>query len=106
MKAVLHAIGRSRDILPYAAAGFSLHEVSSIDEARSAVEACAAGSLVILSEEFAEAAEAAEAAEGPLVVILPGVQESKHAALQKTRDLITRSIGVDLIAKAQEAGSR
>lgn len=99
MNAALNAIGRSRDILPYLAAGAVLHEATTIDEARSALrQAVARGGLVLLAEEFAAAQDAAPDA---FVIVLPGVHESVHTALEKTREVITRSLGVDLIAKTE-----
>ena len=105
MKVVLHAIGRSQDALPFAALGASVHEVQSDLEAVDAVKAAARqeGALILLSEEFAAAAEHAA---DRLVFISPGVRGATHFALEKTRELVTRSLGVDLIAKAGQGGPK
>jgi hypothetical protein len=36
-------------------------------------------------------------------MIVPGVRESSKAAVNRMRELIARSVGVDLIAKAERA---
>ena len=100
MRASLHAVGRSADTLPFLALGAALHEVDSLEKARAAVRSLSAQpqSLILLSEEFA-AAET-EAPEGR-VFVLPGVRGAKREALERTRELVSRSVGVDLIAKAK-----
>ena len=103
MMAALHAVGRSTDMLPLLALGASLHEVDSLAQAQDAVreldrQARQANILILLSQEFAEAeAQAAES----LVVVLPGRRPTGRDSLEKTRELVSRSVGVDLIAKSK-----
>jgi hypothetical protein len=103
MKAALHAVGRSTDLLPLLALGASLHEVDSLEQARETVRELDRQSqqtsiLVLLSEEFAAAEAEASAS---LAVVLPGRQTSGRDSLEKTRELVSRSVGVDLIAKSK-----
>ncbi len=100
MRAVLHAVGRSTDMLPLLALGASLHEVDSLEQAQDMVRELdrQANILILLSQEFAEAeAQAAES----LVVVLPGARPTARESLEKTRELVSRSVGVDLIAKSK-----
>jgi vacuolar-type H+-ATPase subunit F/Vma7 len=103
MKLSIHAVGRAQDILPYLALGAQLHEVDSPRDAAEAVREAVrgSGSLVIVSEEFAEAADEAPDA---LTFVVPGIAGAGHAAVEKTRELVSRSVGVDLIAKADRTG--
>ena len=105
MNALLCAVGRPSDVLPYLALGARICEVESAEEAGEAVASAAKEGdvLIILSEEFAGAAEKAP---GRPVLLAPGARGALHAALEETRDLVTRSVGVDLIAKAKRAGRR
>ena len=105
MRAVLHAVGRSSDVLPFVALGSRVHEVESAREAEQAVRSAAGeeGALIIVSEEFAAAGKEAR---GKLVIVSPGVQGSLRSALEETRRLVTRSVGVDLIAKARRTGRK
>jgi hypothetical protein len=126
MKAALHAIGRSAEIQPLLALGASLHEVDSLDGAQAAARELNQESvMLLLSDEFAEAETEAPAA---LVLVLPGTrvpaeggppavegaaggpaEGRPHAAagrlrrdpLETTRELVSRSVGVDLIAKSK-----
>jgi hypothetical protein len=106
MKAALHAIGRSAEIHPLLALGAQLHEVESLGQARAtARELDRENVLLLLSDEFAEAETEATAA---LVLVLPGTQASAAAEsglrrdpLEMTRELVSRSVGVDLIAKSK-----
>jgi vacuolar-type H+-ATPase subunit F/Vma7 len=100
MRAVLHAVGRSTEMLPLLALGASLHQVDSLAQAEEAVRDLArqASILILLSQEFAQAeAQAAES----LVVVLPGTMPAAGDSLEKTRELVSRSVGVDLIAKSK-----
>jgi vacuolar-type H+-ATPase subunit F/Vma7 len=103
MKLAIHAVGRAQDILPYLTLGAELHEVDSASSAAEAVREAARGSvsLVIVSEEFADAADAAP---GALTFVAPGIGGGGDAAVEKTRELVSRSVGVDLIAKADRTG--
>jgi vacuolar-type H+-ATPase subunit F/Vma7 len=103
MKLAIHAVGRAQDVFPFLALGAEIHEVSSEREAADAVRSLAreAGTLVLLSEEFARAAEAGRSG---LVFVAPGAGGSLHTAIDKTRELVSRSVGVDLIAKADRTG--
>ena len=105
MKVVLHAVGRTSDVLPFLAFGARVHEVESAEEAEEAVASAAkeGGALIILSEEFGPAAEKAP---GGLVAVTPGVRGALRTALERTRELVTRSVGVDLIARAKRTGRR
>lgn len=105
MKAALHAVGRSAEIHPLLALGAELHEVESVDQARAvARELDRESVLLLLSDEFAEAETEASAA---LVLVLPGLRAPGAAEglrrdpLEMTRDLVSRSVGVDLIAKSK-----
>ena len=113
MKAALHAIGRSAEIHPLLALGAELHEVESLAEARAvARELDKESVMLLLSDEFAEAETEASAA---LVLVLPGLRASSAAEggvqpgaaglrrdpLEMTRELVSRSVGVDLIAKSK-----
>jgi hypothetical protein len=104
MKLAIHAVGRGQDILPYLALGAEIHEVDSEKAAMAAVKEITreAGTLVIVSEEFAVAAEVAPAER--LVFVAPGAGGSLHTSIERTRALVTRSVGVDLIAKADGTG--
>ncbi len=100
MRAALHAVGRSTDMLPLLALGASLHEVDSLAQAEETVRELdrQANILILLSQEFAGAeAQAAES----LVVVLPGARPAAGDSLEKTRELVSRSVGVDLIAKSK-----
>lgn len=99
MKAALHAIGRSAEIHPLLALGAQLHEVESLANARAvARELDKESVLLLLSDEFAEAETEASAA---LVLVLPGLRASSRDPLEMTRELVSRSVGVDLIAKSK-----
>jgi len=100
MRAALHAVGRSTDMLPLLALGASLHEVDSLAQAEEMVRELdrQANVLILLSQEFGAAeAQAAES----LVVVLPGARPAARDSLEKTRELVSRSVGVDLIAKSR-----
>lgn len=105
MNALLYAVGRPSDVLPYLALGARVCEVESAEEAGEAVASAAEEGdvLIILSEEFAAAAEKAS---GRPVLVAPGARGVLHAALEKTRELVKRSVGVDLIARAKGTGRR
>ena len=99
MKAALHAIGRSAEIQPLLALGAELHEVQSLEQARSMVrELDRENVFLLLSDEFAEAEPAAAVA---LVLVLPGTRAAGRDPLEMTRELVSRSVGVDLIAKSK-----
>ena len=99
VKAALHAVGRSAEIHPLLALGAELHEVESIGEARSVVrELDRDNVLLLLSDEFADAETDSPAA---LVLVLPGIQAARRDPLEMTRELVSRSVGVDLIAKSK-----
>jgi hypothetical protein len=99
MKAALHAVGRSADIHPLLALGAELHEVESLEQARAAARELDRESvLLLLSDEFAEAETEASAA---LVLVLPGTRAAGRDPLEMTRELVSRSVGVDLIAKSK-----
>jgi hypothetical protein len=100
MKVVFHAVGRSCDVVPFVGLGARVHEVESVREAHDVVKSVAGepDAVIMLSEEFAGAAEAAR---DRLVIVLPGIRGSAHVALEKTRDIVCRSVGVDLVAKAE-----
>jgi vacuolar-type H+-ATPase subunit F/Vma7 len=98
VKAALHAVGRSAEIRPLLALGAELHEVQSIEQARTvARELDSESVLLLLSDEFAEAETEAAAA---LVLVLPGLRPGRDP-LEMTRELVSRSVGVDLIAKSK-----
>lgn len=100
MRAALHAVGRSTDMLPLLALGASLHEVDSLEQAKDMVRELdlRANILILLSQEFAEAETQASES---LVVVLPGARPTARESLEKTRELVSRSVGVDLIAKSK-----
>ena len=99
MKAALHAIGRSAEIHPLLALGAELHEVESMPQARDAARELDRESvLLLLSDEFADAETEVSAA---LVLVLPGLRVSGRDPLEMTRELVSRSVGVDLIAKSK-----
>jgi hypothetical protein len=102
MKAALHAIGRSAEIQPLLALGAELHEVESSAQARAVIRDLDRESIfLLLSEEFAEAEPEAAAA---LVLVLPGAAAEggqRRDPLEMTRELVSRSVGVDLIAKSK-----
>jgi hypothetical protein len=99
MKAALHAIGRSAEIHPLLALGAQLHEVESLSQARAVTRELDLESvLLLLSDEFAEAETEVSAA---LVLVLPGTRASTRDPLEMTRELVSRSVGVDLIAKSK-----
>jgi hypothetical protein len=100
MKAILHAIGRPQDLLPFVALGARVHTVASLEEAEAAVRDVAGSServLVILSEEFYQAAKQAGKT---LVFLSPGPHDPRRIALEQIREKISLSLGVDLIARA------
>jgi len=103
MKLAIHAVGRSQDVFPYQALGASIHEVDSDAAASEAVKKLSkdVGALILVSEEFAAAADAAA---DRLVFVVPGAGGSCNIAVEKTRELVSRSVGVDLIAKADRTG--
>jgi hypothetical protein len=100
MKAILHAIGRPQDLLPFVALGARVHTVTSLAEAEEAMRKATGGEekvLVILSEEFSQAAKGAGEA---LVFLSPGSHGARRVALEQIREKISLSLGVDLIARA------
>ncbi len=103
MKAALHAVGRSAEIHPLLALGAQLHEVETLNQARAvARELDRESVLLLLSDEFADAESEASAA---LVFVLPGIRAGaaglRRDPLEMTRELVSRSVGVDLIAKSK-----
>jgi hypothetical protein len=99
VKAALHAVGRSAEIHPLLALGAELHPVESIEQARAvARELDRESVLLLLADEFAQAESEAAAA---LVLVLPGLRASSRDPLEMTRELVSRSVGVDLIAKSK-----
>jgi len=99
MRLAIHAVGRAHEVRALAALGAQVHEVDSPEAAREAVRALAAGgSFLVLSEEFAEAAAEAP---GVTVLVLPG---PRRRGLETTRDIVLRSFGVDLVARAERPG--
>jgi hypothetical protein len=104
MKAALHAVGRSAEIHPLLALGAELHEVESVEQARAvARELDRESVLLLLSDEFAAAETEAFSA---LVLVLPGIRAAAEGGLRRdplemTRELVSRSVGVDLIAKSK-----
>jgi hypothetical protein len=99
MRAALHAIGRPWEVHPLLALGAQLHEVESLEQAFSAVsELDRESALLLLAAEFAEAETRAATA---LVIVLPGARAGGRDALEMTRELVSRSVGVDLIAKSK-----
>ncbi len=99
MKAALHAVGRSAEIHPLLALGAELHEVESLAEARAAARELDRESvLLLLTDEFADAETESQAA---LVLVLPGLRAAGRDPLEMTRELVSRSVGVDLIAKSK-----
>ena len=99
MKAALHAVGRSAEIHPLLALGAELHEVESIAQARAAARELDRESvLLLLTDEFADAETESQAA---LVLVLPGLRAATRDPLEMTRELVSRSVGVDLIAKSK-----
>jgi hypothetical protein len=59
--------------------------------------------LLLLSDEFAAAETEASSA---LVLVLPGIRAAAEGGLRRdplemTRELVSRSVGVDLIAKSK-----
>jgi len=99
VKAALHAIGRSAEIHPLLALGAQLHEVESLNQARAVAQELDRESvLLLLSDEFADAEGEASAA---LVLVLPGTRAAARDPLEMTRELVSRSVGVDLIAKSK-----
>lgn len=99
MRAALHAIGRTAEIHPLLALGAQLHEVESQEQALAAVgELDRESALLLLAAEFAAAESRASSA---LVIVLPGARAGGWDALEMTRELVSRSVGVDLIAKSK-----
>ena len=104
MKAALHAIGRSAEIQPLLALGAELHEVDSLERARAVVRELDRESVFLLmGDELAPAESEAAAA---LVLVLPGTRSAAEGGMQRdplemTRELVSRSVGVDLIAKSK-----
>ncbi len=99
VKAALHAVGRSAEIHPLLALGAELHEVETLGEARAAARELDRESvLLLLTDEFADAETESQAA---LVLVLPGLRASTRDPLEMTRELVSRSVGVDLIAKSK-----
>jgi len=80
--------------------------VESLNQARAvARELDRESVLLLLSDEFADAESEASAA---LVLVLPGTQAAAEGGLrpgrdplEMTRELVSRSVGVDLIAKSK-----
>ncbi len=103
MKLAVHAVGRGEEVLPFRALGAVLHEVATLEEARRAVRAAGreGEALVVLTDEFAPAREAAGRA---LVVVL--ATSGTGAALEEVRQLVARSVGVDLLDKALQSEKR
>ncbi len=112
MRAALHAVGRSADILPLMALGAHLHEAETLEQAREVVRAltaeagASASVLILLSEEFAQAEGELPEESSALLTVLPRAGSSSLASLEKTRELVSRSVGVDLIAKSKRMVQR
>lgn len=101
MRLAIHAVGRPEDVLPFLALGATVHEAMDLSSARAQVRTLdqKAGALVLLTEEFGPAAAEAKQA---LVVVLAGAAGGKGESLERVRNIVARSLGVDLIAKADK----
>ncbi len=101
MKLAIHAVGRPEDVLPFLALGAQVHEAMDAAAAKALVHKLdeKPGTLILLTEEFGAAAAEAKQA---LVVVIAGAAGGTGETLDKVRNVVARSLGVDLIAKADK----
>ena len=101
MRLAIHAVGRPEDVLPFLALGAQAHEATDAAAAKALVKKLDSkpGTLILLAEEFSAAAASAQQA---LVVVIAGATGGTGETLEKVRNVVARSLGVDLIAKADK----
>lgn len=106
-KGRVHVIGGAQVILPFRAGGAVLRPAEDAAAVRKALEELAAqpaGSLVLLTEEAAALAPDAvrefEENGAHAVLVIPTLLKEKSAGLERMRQVIIRSVGVDLIARS------
>lgn len=106
-KGRVHVIGGGQVILPFRAGGAVLWPAENGDGVRKALDELAAqpaGSLVLLTEEAAALATDAvrefEQKGAHALMVIPTRLWEKSSGLERIRQVIIRSVGVDLIARA------
>ena len=106
-KGRVHVVGGAQVILPFRAGGAVLWPAENGDGVRKVLEELAAqpaGSLVLLTEEAAALAPDAvgefEQKGAHALLVIPTRLREKSAGLERIRQVIIRSVGVDLIARA------
>ena len=106
-KGRVHVVGGAQVILPFRAGGAVLWPAENGDGVRKVLEeleAQPAGSLVLLTEEAAALAPDAvgefEQKGAHALLVIPTRLREKSAGLERIRQVIIRSVGVDLIARA------
>lgn len=111
----VHVIGGAQVILPFRAGGAVLWPAEDAEGVRTALgelEAQPPGSLVLLTEEAAalapDAAREFEEKGAHALLVIPTRLKEKSAGLERMRQVIIRSVGVDLIARspAEEIGEQ
>jgi len=109
-KGKVFAIGGAQVILPFRAGGAVLYPADSPESVAGALEkinAQPAGSLVLITEDAAaagrESLEKFEQKGRHAFMVVPTRAQRESKGLEKMRQLIIRSVGVDLISKAPAA---
>jgi len=99
-------IGNAQVILPFKAGGavlYAAEDAAAVARALKEINAKTGSSLVLITDEAAEASpeevkDFEEAGRHALMVV-PTRKTEKSAGLERMRELIIRSVGVDLIAR-------
>lgn len=106
-KGRVHVVGGAQVILPFRAGGAVLRPAEDGEGVRKTLEDLGrqpAGSLVLLTEEAAALAPDAvrefEKKAAHALLIFPTRLQAKSAGLERIRQVIIRSVGVDLIARS------
>jgi len=109
-KGKVYVIGSSQLILPFRAGGAVLcaaEDRAGVSLALDEVAAQPPGSLVLITEEAAsrapEEVQDFEMRGAHAIMVIPTRKSEKSAGLERMRQLIIRSVGVDLISKSPAA---
>jgi len=103
-------VGGAQAILPFKAGGAVLYpaeDAAGVTAALRQIAGHRAASLVLITAEAAAAAPDSvsdfEEEDRHALMVIPTRREERSAGLERMRELIVRSVGVDLIARAPTA---
>lgn len=103
----MYVIGSSQVILPFRAGGavlYAAEDREGVSRALAEVEAQPRGSLVLITEEAASRApddvKEFEERGAHALMVVPTRRSRTGAGLERMRQIIIRSVGVDLIARS------